>query len=113
MYQKTPGADGRGEPGVSLSPCYYSWSGKSKHSPSHPQQSEFLFLFQPLEQETREKQEMGNNTFNFDDYFDKMQSLVTEKKCNSRVRCLIMVCYFNLRLLILLRFSPSGRDRFT
>lgn len=46
---------------------------------------------QPLEQETREKMEMGNNTFNFDAYFDEMQGLVSEKKSSARVRCLIMV----------------------
>ena len=34
---------------------------------------------------------MGNNTFNFDAYFDEMQGLVSEKKSSARVRCLIMV----------------------
>ena len=37
---------------------------------------------------------MGNNTFNFDEYFDQMQGLVSEKKSSARVRCLIMVCLF-------------------
>ena len=44
---------------------------------------------------------MGNNTFNFGDYFEQMQSLVNEKKSSARVRCLIMVCLF-----ILLELDP-------
>jgi len=42
-----------------------------------------------LEQETKTKQEKGNSTYNFDQYFTKMEELVSEKKISARVRFLM------------------------
>jgi len=44
---------------------------------------------QLLEQETKEKQEKGNSTYNFDKYFDQMEDLVSQKKISARVRFLM------------------------
>jgi len=44
---------------------------------------------QLLEQETKTKQDQGNKTYNFEDYFNKMQGLVGEKKISARVRFLM------------------------
>ena len=46
---------------------------------------------QLLEQETKTKQDQGNKTYNFDEYFNKMQVLVGEKKISARVRFLMQV----------------------